>query len=102
MAQEFALQYSSRVRSLILGCTAAGGPNAVQAEPEALQTLMRRGLTPEESKEAITRSSMTLPLRANVSTKISLSAWNGFPSRRDMQANFKEFLDGKPTAASRR
>jgi len=41
------------VRSLILGCTAAGGRHAVQAEPEALRTLMRCGLTPEESKEAI-------------------------------------------------
>jgi pimeloyl-ACP methyl ester carboxylesterase len=41
------------VRSLILGCTAAGGPHAVQAESAALQTLMRRDLTPEESKEAI-------------------------------------------------
>jgi 3-oxoadipate enol-lactonase len=53
IAQEFALQYPKRVRSLILGCTAAGGPNAVQAEPAALQTLMRRDLTPEQSKEAI-------------------------------------------------
>jgi len=53
IAQEFALQYPSRVRSLILGCTAAGGRHAVQAEPEALRTLMRCGLTPEESKEAI-------------------------------------------------
>jgi pimeloyl-ACP methyl ester carboxylesterase len=53
IAQEFALQYPKRLRSLILGCTAAGGPNAVQAEPAALQTLMRRDLSPEESKEAI-------------------------------------------------
>jgi pimeloyl-ACP methyl ester carboxylesterase len=53
IAQEFALRYPGRVRSLILGCTAAGGPHAVQAEPAALQTLMRRDLTPEESKEAI-------------------------------------------------
>src|ERR1700731_853552 len=53
IAQEFALQYPDRVRSLILGCTAAGGPHAVQAESAALQTLMRRDLTPEESKEAI-------------------------------------------------
>ena len=53
IAQEFALQYPKRVRSLILGCTAAGGPNAVQAEPAALQALMRRDLTPEQSKEAI-------------------------------------------------
>src|SRR5580692_11150604 len=53
IAQEFALQYPNRVRSLILGCTAPGGPHAVQAEPAALQILMRRDLTPEESKEAI-------------------------------------------------
>jgi pimeloyl-ACP methyl ester carboxylesterase len=53
IAQEFALQYPGRVRSLILGCTAPGGPHAVQAEPAAIQTLMRQGMTPEEAKEAI-------------------------------------------------
>ncbi|HKN76193.1 MAG TPA: alpha/beta hydrolase [Candidatus Acidoferrum sp.] len=53
IAQEFALQYPGRVRSLILGCTAAGGPHAVQAEPEALQALLRRDVTPEQAKEAI-------------------------------------------------
>src|SRR5208282_3632286 len=53
IAQELALQYPSRVRSLILGCTAAGGPHAVKAESAALETLVRRDLTPEESKEAI-------------------------------------------------
>ncbi len=50
IAQEFALQYPERVRSLILGCTAAGGPTAVRAEPEANQLLMNRGaMTPEEA-----------------------------------------------------
>src|SRR5580658_9810675 len=53
IAQEFALQYPNRLRSLILGCTAAGGPHAVQAEAEALQALLRRDVTPEESKETI-------------------------------------------------
>jgi len=53
IAQELALQYPERVRSLILGCTAAGGPHAVQAEPAALEVLMRQGMTPEEAKEAI-------------------------------------------------
>ena len=53
IAQEFALQYPKRVRSLILGCTAAGGPHAVRAEPAALQALTRQGMTPEESMEAI-------------------------------------------------
>jgi 3-oxoadipate enol-lactonase len=53
IAQEFALQYPKRVRSLILGCTAAGGPYAVRAEPRALEALSRQDMTPEESKEAI-------------------------------------------------
>jgi 3-oxoadipate enol-lactonase len=53
IAQEFALQYPHRVRSLILGSTAAGGPHAVRAQPEALEALLRRDVTPEESKEAI-------------------------------------------------
>ncbi|MGA8675116.1 MAG: alpha/beta fold hydrolase [Candidatus Acidiferrales bacterium] len=53
IAQEFALQYPQRVRSLILGCTAAGGPHAVHAKPEVLEILMRQGVTPEEAKEAI-------------------------------------------------
>jgi len=34
IAQEFALQFPKKVRSLILGCTAAGGPDAVRAEQE--------------------------------------------------------------------
>jgi pimeloyl-ACP methyl ester carboxylesterase len=42
IAQEFALQYPKRVRSLILGCTAAGGPTTVRAEPDAVQMLMAR------------------------------------------------------------
>src|SRR5580693_3318872 len=53
IAQEFALQYPRRVRSLILGCTAAGGHHAVQSEPEALEALLRRDVTPEEAKETI-------------------------------------------------
>jgi 3-oxoadipate enol-lactonase len=52
VAQEFALQYPARVRSLILGCTAAGGPTAVRAEPEAIQMLMKREkMSPEEAAE---------------------------------------------------
>ena len=53
IAQEFALQYPERVHSLILGCTSPGGPNAAPTGPEALQSLTRRGLSPEEAKEAI-------------------------------------------------
>jgi pimeloyl-ACP methyl ester carboxylesterase len=53
IAQEFALQYPSRVYSLILGCTAPGGPNAVKAEPEARDLLMARSkMTPDQAMEA--------------------------------------------------
>ena len=53
IAQEFALQYPKRVRSLILGCTAAGGPTAVRAEPEVIQMLMARSkMTAEQAAEA--------------------------------------------------
>src|SRR6202051_250829 len=53
IAEEFALQYPKRVRSLILGCTAAGGPSAVRAEAEATQMLMKREkMSPEQAAEA--------------------------------------------------
>jgi pimeloyl-ACP methyl ester carboxylesterase len=56
IAQEFALQHPQRVRSLILGCTAAGGPTAVRAEPEAAQMLMTRDkMSPEQAAEAPVR-----------------------------------------------
>ena len=53
IAQEFALQYPQRVRSLILGCTAPGGPNAVQAEREVIQLLLAPRGNPEEMAKAI-------------------------------------------------
>src|SRR5271155_5255427 len=53
ISQEFALQYPARVKSLILGCTAAGGPAALQPAPEVIQVLMRRGMAPQEAIEAI-------------------------------------------------
>jgi 3-oxoadipate enol-lactonase len=53
IAQEFALQYPERVLSLILGCTAAGGPHAVQADPEVLRALLPRGLSPDEFAESV-------------------------------------------------
>ena len=48
IAQELTLEQPHRVRSLILGCTAAGGPTAVPAEPEARRMLMARGSMPAE------------------------------------------------------
>lgn len=53
IAQEFALQYPRRVRSLILGCTSAGGPEAERAEPAARDLLMMRtSLNAEEAAQA--------------------------------------------------
>jgi pimeloyl-ACP methyl ester carboxylesterase len=53
IAQEFALQYPQKVRSLILGCTAAGGPEAVRAEAAALQVLMTRSPDADAFAKAI-------------------------------------------------
>jgi 3-oxoadipate enol-lactonase len=52
IAQEFALQYPRRVRSLILACTSAGGPNAVPPGPDAIGMLMLTGLRPDERAKA--------------------------------------------------
>ena len=53
IALELALQYPKRVRSLILGCTSAGGPTAVRAEKDARQMLMSRAeMTTEQALEA--------------------------------------------------
>ena len=53
IAQEFAIARPERVRSLVLGCTAPGGPRAVRAEAAATQMLMARGsMTKEEAAEA--------------------------------------------------
>lgn len=53
IAQEFALQYPARTRSLILGCTSPGGPLAVRAESKVADVLMARGMTLEQAREAI-------------------------------------------------
>jgi 3-oxoadipate enol-lactonase len=43
IAQEFALAYPGRTRSLILGCTSHGGPEAVVADQEVVDTAIARG-----------------------------------------------------------
>jgi 3-oxoadipate enol-lactonase len=53
IAQEFALQYPQRVRSLILGCTAAGGPNAVRAEKKVTELLTAPNMSLEEAAHAL-------------------------------------------------
>jgi 3-oxoadipate enol-lactonase len=54
IAQEFALNYPGRVRSLILGCTNFGGRNVQPATPKVLDVLKARGsMTPEEAAQAM-------------------------------------------------
>jgi pimeloyl-ACP methyl ester carboxylesterase len=53
IAQEFALQYPSRTRSLILGCTSPGGPSAVRAERKVADILMARGMSREQARQAM-------------------------------------------------
>jgi len=53
IAQEFALQYPGRVRSLILGCTAPGGPNAMRAEKRVSELLTSRDMSPEDHARAM-------------------------------------------------
>jgi pimeloyl-ACP methyl ester carboxylesterase len=53
IAQEFALRYPGRLRSLVLACTACGGPYATQADPEVIQVLFHRQGTPAERAEAV-------------------------------------------------
>jgi len=53
IAQEFALQYPARTRSLILGCTSPGGPSAMRAESNVIDVLLVRGMTLEQARDAI-------------------------------------------------
>ncbi|MGA3091001.1 MAG: alpha/beta hydrolase [Terriglobales bacterium] len=53
IAQEFALQYPLRTRSLILGCTSPGGPSALRAERKVGDILLARGISLEQAREAI-------------------------------------------------
>lgn len=53
IAQEFAIKYPSKVRSLILGCTKPGGPHAVPTEKEAQEVLRTRSASADEFGAAL-------------------------------------------------
>jgi 3-oxoadipate enol-lactonase len=58
IAQELALNYPDRVKSLILGCTFCGGTMVIQPTPEALEFLT----SPEMAKLSVEeRARMTVP-----------------------------------------
>jgi len=57
IAQEVALRHAGRVRSLVLACTACGGPNGVAASSEIRNALSARAaMTPEEGLRALVPS----------------------------------------------
>jgi len=54
IAQELALDFPGRVRSLVLGCTSCGGRNAARAEDRVLQLIIARAnMTPEDGAQAM-------------------------------------------------
>ncbi len=53
LEKEFAVQNPQLVRALVLACTAPGGLNVVQAEPEVIQVWFRREVSPRERAEAM-------------------------------------------------
>jgi pimeloyl-ACP methyl ester carboxylesterase len=53
IAQEFALQFPARTRSLILGCTSPGGSSAIRAENKVIDIMRVRGMTAEQARTAI-------------------------------------------------
>jgi 3-oxoadipate enol-lactonase len=83
IAQEFALRYTEKVRSLILASTACGGPERVMAAPEVLTAL--------EAKDVKTREEgfwMTAPYNYHASTpralmEEDLSVTLGYALRRE-------------------
>jgi pimeloyl-ACP methyl ester carboxylesterase len=48
IAQEFALQYPQRVRSLILGCTSAGGRSGRSVAPDRAGAMARTRYHPAD------------------------------------------------------
>ena len=63
IAQEFALHYPQRVRSLILACTSPGGLHAHSPAPDVILALMARPtMSPEKAREVF------IPILYDVST----------------------------------
>jgi len=60
IAQEFALRHPGKVRSLVLGCTTPGGPNAIRREGNALASAYStQPMTPEARGRALAEAVFT-------------------------------------------
>jgi 3-oxoadipate enol-lactonase len=60
IAQEFALRHPRKVRSLVLGCTTPGGPNAIRAGGDALtNAYSTKPMTAEERGKALAEAAFS-------------------------------------------
>jgi pimeloyl-ACP methyl ester carboxylesterase len=60
IAQEFALRHSRKVRSLVLGCTTPGGPNAIRLNVDASSgAYSTRPMTAEERGKALAEAAFS-------------------------------------------
>jgi pimeloyl-ACP methyl ester carboxylesterase len=59
IAQEFALRHPKKTRSLILGCTTPGGPNAIRATGTAMGAYSTREMSAEERGRALAEAAFT-------------------------------------------
>jgi 3-oxoadipate enol-lactonase len=66
IAQEFAIRHPRRVRSLVLGCTTPGGPNAIRASGDSLaNAYSTKPMSAEERGKALAEAAFSKTYLAN-------------------------------------
>ena len=87
IAQQFALDYPTRVRSLTLAATNCGGPHAVLADSHVWRLLFRKGdMSPEQSLQAMQPDSYARQTPTILIEEDSLVRLANYPTLRGYQA----------------